>query len=415
MSGGSPQSDPTSADVQLFGLPEPTADGVKGARDPIEWLATEFLDALRRGETPTMEDYCARHPAQAEQIRELFPLIAALEDWKSDREQVTIRGPMPERFELTQLGDCRILRELGRGGMGVVFEAEQSPIGRHVAVKLLPWKMGAKSRWRERFQQEARTVAALRHPHIVPIFRFGEHDGMSYYVMQLVEGVGLNRLIERLREGEGVITTADIAADFAAGQSPAGESRVLANATSGVLRRGAWSSIARIGCQALDAIRYAHRQGMLHRDIKPANLMIDVRGFVWVADFGLAMARDEASEGASVAGTLRYMAPEQLQGQADERSDLYAFGLTLYEMCVLQPAFDARDRQELVEAIMSQRPVRPRKLNSDVPRALERIIWKAIEPQPENRYQSADELLGDLKTCVAARESGWWPFRRRKS
>jgi serine/threonine protein kinase len=417
VSAASPNSDPTSADVKLFGLPEPAQSGVNAARDPIEWLATEFLDALRRGEAPTMEDYVAAYPAQAEQIQELFPLIAALEDWKSDREQVTIRGPMPEKFELTELGDCRIIRELGRGGMGVVFEAVQSPIGRHVAVKLLPWKMGAKSRWRERFQQEARTVAALRHPHIVPIFRFGEQDGMCYYVMQLVEGVGLNRLIERLRQGPGVITTADIAADFSGDGQKGSKSSVelLANAASGVLRRDAWSGIARIAYQALDAIRYAHRQGMLHRDIKPANLMIDVRGFVWVADFGLAMAREEASEGgASVAGTLRYMAPEQLQGQADERSDLYAFGLTLYEMCVLRPAFDAPDRQALVETIMSQRPVRPRKVNGDVPRALERIILKAIEAKPEDRYQSAEEFLSDLKACTASREKrGWWPFRRK--
>jgi serine/threonine protein kinase len=275
--------------------------------------------------------------------------------------------------------------------------------------------MGAKSRWRDRFQQEARTVAALQHPHIVPIYRFGEQDGMCYYVMQLVEGVGLNRLIERLREGSGVITTADIAADFAAG-APAGAAP-RPQGTAGVLRRDAWPGMARIAYQALDAIRFAHRQGMLHRDIKPANLMIDVRGFVWVADFGLAMARDEASQGgASIAGTLRYMAPEQLQGQADERSDLYAFGLTLYEMCTLRPAFEARDRQELVQVILSQRPPRPRKVNRDIPRALEHIIWKAIEPQPDDRYQTAEALLADLKEYLGARDGRWWwPFGRRRS
>jgi serine/threonine protein kinase len=416
VSSPQPAPEPTSADVDLFGLPEATATGPGAARDPVEWLATEYLDAVRRGEHPSVEDYAAAYPAQAQQIRELFPFIAALEDWKSDREQVVVRGPMPERFDLQQLGDCRIIRELGRGGMGVVFEAEQAPIGRRVAVKLLPWKMGAKSRWRERFQQEARTVAKLKHPHIVPIFRFGEQEGMCYYVMQLVEGVGLNRLIERLRSGAGVITTQDIALDFAGGKSSDSRAELLAQAGSGVLRRDAWKGIARIAHQALDAIRYAHQQGVLHRDIKPANLMIDVRGFVWVADFGLAVGQDEVQGGANFAGTLRYMSPEQLQGQVDERSDLYAFGLTLYEMCVLKPAFESRDRQELIAAIQSKPPVRPRKLNRSVPRRLEQIILAAIDPEPDRRYQSADPFLSDLRDFLGG--SGWNPlaglFRRRR-
>lgn len=416
MTASGPSKDPTSADIDLFGLPQSTGGGASSARDPIEFLATEFLDAFRRGETPQIEAYAAAYPQQADQIRELFPLISALEDWKTDREQVVIRGPMPARFDLQQLGDCRILRELGRGGMGVVFEAEQAPIGRRVAVKLLPWKMGAKSRWRERFQQEARTVAALKHPHIVPIFRFGEQDGMSYYVMQLVEGVGLNRLIERLREGSGIVTTSDIAEDFTGAGGVKTHPELLANAASGVLRRDAWKGIVRIAYQALEAIKYAHRQGMLHRDIKPANLMIDVRGYVWVADFGLAVAQEDVQGGANVAGTLRYMAPEQLHGQVDERSDLYAFGLTLYEMCVLRPAFDARDRQELIETILNRPAVRPRKLNSALPRALESIILTAMHPQPEQRYQNADALLAELRDFVSSRS--WNPlgrlFRRRR-
>ena len=410
MNAPASKKDPTSADVELFGLPHTGVGGAASARDPIEFLATEFLDAFRRGEGPSIEAYAAAHPLQADQIRDLFPFITALEDWKTDREQVVIRGPMPERFDLQQLGDCRILRELGRGGMGVVFEAEQAPIGRHVAVKLLPWKMGAKSRWRERFLQEARTVAALKHPHIVPIFRFGEQEGMCYYVMQLVEGVGLNRLIERLREGAGVITTADIATDFTGAGNVTTHTELLANAPAGVLRRDAWKGIVRIAHQALEAIKYAHRQGILHRDIKPANLMIDVRGCVWVTDFGLAVAQEDVQGGTSLAGTLRYMSPEQLQGQVDERSDLYAFGLSLYEMCVLKPAFDARDRQELIETILSRPAVRPRKINRAVPRALEQIIVTAIDPKPERRYQNADALLTDLRDFLSARS--WNPFSR---
>jgi serine/threonine protein kinase len=414
-----------SSSAELCGLPQ-RQPGAPVSLDPIERLATEYLDLLRSGTAPSIDAYVAQFPEWEPQIRELFPLIAALEDWKVDREQSVTRGPMPEQFNIPRLGDCQILREIGRGGMGVVFEAEQAPIGRRVAVKLLPWKFSERSRWRERFQQEARTVAALRHPHIVPVYSFGEHDGMCFYVMQLVEGVGLNRLIERLREGPGVVTTADIAADFRGG-SPSLVPSPQSHGATGVLRRDNWKGMARIAVQAADTIRHAHRQGTLHRDIKPANLMIDVRGFVWVADFGLAVpmsaldqttaaAGDSAGGPVTLAGTLRYMAPEQLQGQIDERCDLYAFGLTLYEMCVLRSAFQSTQRQELVEEILAANPPRPRKINSSVPRRLERIILTAIAADPAARYQRAEELIVDLRDYLSRGDWSlvWWPFGRRR-
>lgn len=401
---------PTDAD--LFGLPQASREPGARGRDPIENLATEFLETLRRGQRADIETYAALYPQWAEQIRELFPMIAALEEWKTDREMQAVRGAMPEAFDVQQLGDCRILREIGRGGMGVVFEAEQAPIGRRVAVKLLPWKFTGRSRWRERFQKEARTAAALRHPHIVPIFSFGEEDGMYYYVMQLVEGVGLNRLIERLADGDGTVTTRHIAEDFlhSRADSRSGHDLLAGTANKGVLRRDAWKSIARIAWQAADAMRYAHRQGTLHRDLKPANLLIDARGWLWVADFGLAVTLEEAGEQARsrAAGTLRYMAPEQLEGSADERSDLYALGATLYELCTLRPAF-AGDRNELVTAVLESRPLRPRKINPAIPRRLEDIVQTSMARLPRDRFQSADELLGALKSFIGG---GGWDWLR---
>jgi serine/threonine protein kinase len=402
-------TDAHAADAKLFGLPT-KVDGAEPARDPVEKLASDYLDAFRRGETPTMEEYIARHPHLAEQIRELFPLIAALEDWKSERETTVTRGAMPDKFNIRQLGDCRIVREIGRGGMGVVFEAVQSPIGRQVAVKLLPWKSPGQSRWRERFQVEARTAAALRHPHIVPIYSFGEQDGMCFYVMQLIEGVGLNRLIERLREPPGIVTPADIAVDFRATTGePRDTTTTPAPTTGGVLRRGAWRAMAQIALQAADALRYAHQQSTLHRDIKPANLLIDPRGTVFVADFGLAVSMEDATgnKRGGMAGTLRYMPPEQIQGRFDERSDVYSLGLTLYELCTLTPAFDAPDKQSLVEKILGSSPARPRQVNPEIPRPLERIILKAIAPDAAKRYQRAAELVTDLRAFLNRRE---WRF-----
>jgi serine/threonine protein kinase len=289
--------------------------------------------------------------------------------------------------------------------MGVVLEAEQAPIGRRVAVKLLPWKSSGGSRWRERFHHEARIAARLQHPHIVPVYSFGEHEGMAYYVMQLVEGVGLNRLIERLRGPAGVVTKQDIRAEFSRGGrvavSPAGP----LSGPQGVLRRGAWPQIIKITLQVADALRYAHRQGTLHRDIKPANLLIDVRGTVSVADFGLARLTDDGGGDteARISGTLRYMAPEQFEGRADERTDLYSLGISLYELCTLRPAYDAADAKELVDQICRTGPVPPRKANPDVPKRLEALILRAIERNAERRYQSADEMLADLRRFLHSR------------
>jgi serine/threonine protein kinase len=399
--------DPHATDADLFGLPQAADSASAASRDPVESLATEYLDDLRTGQRRPIDYYVARAPQAAAQIRELFPLIAALEDWKSDREISTARETLPERFDIERLGDCRILRELGRGGMGVVFEAEQAPIGRRVAVKLLPFRFSSGSRWRERFQSEARTAAQLQHPHIVPVYSYGEHEGRAYYVMQLVEGVGLNRVLDRLRAGAEFVGSQDVLDDFHAGRTPEPASQPPRPIR--VLRRHGWPQITRLVYQVADALRYAHAQGTLHRDIKPANLLIDARGSIAVADFGLALVLSEENPGAPsrIAGTLRYMAPEQFEGHSDQRTDLYALGVSLYELCTLRPAFAAADKGDLVRQICEAGPPPPRKVDPEIPRRLEAIILRATERNPSRRYQSAEELIGDLKTFLRA---GRWPF-----
>ena len=409
MSDGSSPAIPTDAD--LLGLPDREGKSSGHGRDLIEQLATEFLDAIRSGKQPTIEEYVQRHPDRAKEIEELFPLIGALEDWKQDRELSSARETVPETFDIQQLGECRIIREIARGGMGVVFEAEEGAIARRVAVKLLPWKFSSGSRWRDKFQQEARTAARLRHPNIVSVYSFGEQDRTCYYVMQLVEGVGLNRLIDRLQAEPGVVTADQILVDFLGEtQKPRAEQRQTAKR---VLRRDGWPQFIKIALKVADAIRYAHSQGTLHRDIKPANLLIDSRGDVWVADFGLALPVEEAVRDGQprVAGTLRYIAPEQFEGQVDERSDLYSFGLTLYELCTLQPAYEADERKALIQQIRTTDPVRPRKVNPEIPKPLEAVILKASERNPQKRYQSAGELIADLRSTLSPR--GWTSWFRK--
>jgi serine/threonine protein kinase/predicted Zn-dependent protease len=329
-----------------------------------------------------------------------------------------------------QLGDYRILREVGRGGMGVVYEAVQESLGRHVALKVLPAQALLDPQRLARFRREAQAAARLHHTNIVPVFGVGEADGCAYYVMQFIRGRGLDQVLEELKklrrekatpaaappvsaEARGLLTGRFTLAEGAAeGGSPAekapdsaptaplsGQSETTGLSEAG---RGYWQSVARVGAQVAEALAYANAQGVLHRDVKPSNLLLDGAGTVWVTDFGLAKVHD--AEGLThtgdVVGTLRYMAPERFDGRADARSDLYALGLTLYELLTLRPAFDERERNKLIAQVMHAEPPRPAKVNPAVPRDLETVVLKAIARDPARRYQAAQELADDLRRFV---------------
>ena len=160
--------------------------------------------------------------------------------------------------------------------------------------------------------------------------------------------------------------------------------------------------MARLGLQAAEALAYAHARGIVHRDIKPANLLLDTTGVLWVSDFRLVKTQDPAlTDTGNLVGTLRYMAPERFRGACDARADVYSLGLTLYELLVLRPAFDGKDRLHLVDQIGRQEPARPRTLDPRIPRDLETIIMKAIEKDPRRRYPSAEALAEDLRRYLA--------------
>jgi serine/threonine protein kinase len=293
---------------------------------------------------------------------------------------------IPER-----LGDFRILREVGRGGMGIVFEAEQESLGRHVALKVLPAHALLNPRHLQRFLREARSATKLHHTNIVPVFGVGEENGLHYYVWQFIAGSGLHEVIAELKRlkpagwlpaeaeadaspsptqslrqvarslltGQFAAASAEVTAESGRsnGQPAAGppEAAVSAALSGSAILSGSGrnlaKAVARVGLQVAEALAYAHGQGVLHRDIKPSNLLLDVQGTVWVTDFGLAKAMadtDGLTHSGDVLGTLRHMAPERFRGQADARSDLNALGLTLYELLTLRPAFDQEDRDRLI-------------------------------------------------------------------
>ena len=383
---------------------EPELDGFPTDIDPrrvrsrvqIEVLASEYAEKARQGQNPSIDSYIQRYPEMAAQIRELFPMVAALEQWKSDRESEVLRAQLPDQFKLKQLGDCRLVREIGRGGMGVVFEALEGSIERRVAVKLLPWRISMVPHRQERFEREAQTIAKLRHANIVPIFRFGRHDDYAYYVMQYVQSVNLGHIIKVLSEREHVSPAQEIKDEVSSAEEQS------THATGSTERKGlkqdSWKAFARIGLQVAQALRHAHRQGVLHNDVKPGNLLIDATGKVFVTDFGLAEPLDpESSEpDDSVNGTLRYMAPERFQGVCDETSDIYSLGITLFELITQQSAFETENRIELIKAITNGELRRVQNAAGDVPADLAAVIAKAVAPNPDNRYQSAGVMASDL-------------------
>jgi tetratricopeptide (TPR) repeat protein/tRNA A-37 threonylcarbamoyl transferase component Bud32 len=350
-------------------------------RDPLDQLAEEFADRCRRGETPSVSEYTTRYPEWADQLRDLLPPVALMEQLR--RHKQTARAVAADT-KLERLGDFRILREVGRGGMGIVYEAVQESLGRHVALKVLPRHALLDPKKLQRFQREAQAAARLHHTNIVPVFGVGEHEGLHYYVMQLIAGQGLDEVLERFRQDK----------------PPDDHAK--------------W--VARIGVQATEALDNAHRQGTLHRDVKPANLLLDEAGTLWVTDFGLAKGTassagpDRLTNTGDILGTWQYMAPECFEGQADARSDIYSLGLTLYELLTLEPPFGESDPASLIRQVTQREPVRPRKLNPAIPRDLETVILKAIARERRHRYQAAAELAEDLKRFLEDR-----PIRARRA
>ncbi len=384
-------------------------------RDPVDVLAEEFADRLRRGEHPSVSDYAANHPSHAEQLREVLPAVAQMEQLKRFKKAVVLDSiTHPDR-----LGDFRILRELGRGGMGVVFEAVQESLGRRVALKILASQSQLTPERRERFVREAKAAAKLHHTNIVPVFGVGEQEGLSYYVMQLIPGQSLQAIVAGWKHGAAAETAGPIPGQVATtlGMHPEEPRlpRPTVHAEPGSHahhpRSGDWAFIAEAGAQAAEALHYAHQQGVLHRDVKPANLLLDPKRQVWVADFGVAKLVDSRTLTATgdILGTLQYLAPECLHGTADVRSDVYGLGATLYEMLTLAPPFSAETPAGLIKQIADAEPASPRSIDRTIPRDLETIVLKALAREPSRRYASAEMLADDLRAFLDDR-----PIRARR-
>jgi WD40 repeat protein/serine/threonine protein kinase len=422
--------------------------------DPVDELVEAFLERHRRGERPSLTEYTEQHPELAERIRALFPALLVLEELGSRGGETTGSPADAGALVPQRLGDYLLLRPVGSGGMGVVYEAIQESLGRHVALKTLPFQRLGDATRLERFRREARAAARLHHTHIVPVFGVGEHNGLHYYAMQFIRGHGLDTIlheIKRLRRETGnpaaaeAPTVQDLSTSLAwglrtgrfpthqgggqkspaitdrqpdLGRAPAEPAPAPLSAASGDRSRLSdppaaqyLRSVARIGVDVAEALEYAHNQGILHRDIKPSNLLLDAEGQVWVNDFGLAKAQDsdELTRTGDIVGTLRYMAPERFDGWSDPRSDVYALGATLYELLTLRPVFEELDRVKLIEQVLHESPLPLRPIDRQIPRDLETIVLKALAKAPGERYATAGQLAEDLRRFVAGE-----PIRARR-
>jgi serine/threonine protein kinase len=399
-----------------------SAPSVSPRADQVMNILEAYLAELEDGAAPHPDVLLARHPDLAEPLRAYLASLELLHHAALSLHGTAALAGLPEPAgQLGELGDFRLVREVGRGGMGVVYEAEQRSLKRRVALKVLPFAAALDPRHLRRFQHEAQAAAHLHHTHIVPVHAVGCERGVHYYAMQFIDGRTLATVIVDLRRRAGLAPDVSVApGELPAPTRPFSPAVPLADTAVQALTLASAEStrtsaffrtVAQWGIQAAEALEHAHQLGVVHRDIKPANLLIDEVGTLWITDFGLAQFQNEASltRSGDLLGTLRYMSPEQaLSGLVDQRTDIYSLG-ALYEVVTLQPACPGQDRQEVFRRIEREEPRRPRQLNPAMPADLETILLKAMAKEPGGRYATAQELADDLRRFLEDK-----PIRARR-
>ena len=377
------------------------------ADSELSQVLEEYLGALEQGEAVDRKELIASYPELAPQLAECLAKVDALNQaavglHRTHAELVfSPTGSLCSR----RIGDFQPIREIGRGGMGIVYEAEQLSLNRRVALKTLPLSGLLDDRRIARFKNESAAAASLDHTHIVSVFAVGCEAGFHYYAMQLIAGCSLADLIAH-RSSQGTIS-ANTETERNAAQS------TIASAQGAEFFRAA----AVIGKKAAAALHYAHEQGVIHRDVKPSNLLIDESGEVHVTDFGLAATQADTrlTHSGEFLGTLQYVSPEQAAGVSpvDHRTDVYGLGATLYELVTGAPLFRAENRVQLLRKILEQPAPAVRDAERAVPEDLAVVIDKSLSRDPANRYATARELANDLERFlqfrpVKARRPSLW-------
>ncbi len=349
-------------------------NGPLDRREELDEILASCLDRLNSGEGLDPMEILARYPEMGNEILQELQAFLDLGGGTEDLEQ-----------PLGTLGDYTLRRQIGRGGMGVVYEAWENSMNRRVALKVLPAGVAADGRTFTRFLREAQVAGNLHHSNVVPVYGMGVREKTPYFAMEYVEGETLSQILGRLKAGAKEEP-----------ETPFGKEK------EGLVYYG---KIATAFAEVADGLQHAHSKGVIHRDIKPSNLILDGEGKLRILDFGLA--RLEGQESLTVSGeffgTPLYMSPEQAMAKRipiDHRTDVYSLGATLYEMLARRPPFQGKNQQDTLSKIIFSDPEAPRASNPGIPRDLETIVLKCLRKNPGDRYGTAEAMAQDLRRFV---------------
>jgi hypothetical protein len=361
--------------------------------DPNEALLAEAVQVLEQHGEAGLQAFLGQHLDAAESLR------AGLERLRRMALLAPPPGPVggPAPGQPQRFGEFRVVRQLGQGGMGVVYVALQTSLQRQVALKVVRPELLLSPTARERFQREVEAVARLQHPGIVPILAVGSDPAQPWFAMEYVEGRSLDELLAALHGKEAARATGGMLRSAFAGLGTAG------SGVAGAFAGSYWETCVRFVQQVAATMSYVHARGIVHRDLKPSNILVTPQGQAMVLDFGLAHVQDlqRMTQQEAPVGSPAYMAPEQVRGEAvDERVDVYGLGVTLYQLLTMQLPFRADSPAALEQAILAggARPVRT--WNRSVPRDLEVVCAVAIDRDRARRYGSMAEFAADLERVL---------------
>ena len=395
-------------------------------------ILDDYLIAAEQGSPITPEQLLANHADDAVYLKEYLSGLNLFHQAAQVAPPAVANGDSLVYQKPGQtIGDFRLIREVGRGGMGVVYEAEQLSLKRRVALKVLPYVAASDEKHLLRFKTESQTAASIEHPHIVPVYAIGEEHGVHFYAMQFIEGESLTEWLGKMRsdaETEGHGTTLHEQTKQESESPPEYPRRKSSEFSSRQLRDHI-RMVARLGTEAAVAMHAAHEYGVVHRDIKPSNLLIDEHSKLWITDFGLARCREGSglTQTGDILGTLRYMSPEQAGGNTtlvDHRTDVFSLGITLYEAACLRHPLHGNDKALLAKD--RSRIKQLRSWDNRIPADFETIVMKAVADQPGDRFATALDLAKDLQRFLAdepieakppglATRMGKWARRHRRA